>query len=68
MQALQACGDELSRERFLAAVARMDHIDLQGFELRYGPSDNQGSDQVFLTMIDRNGRYRPVESLRQAAR
>ena len=68
VQALQACGDELSRERFLAAVARMDHIDLQGFELSYGPSDNQGSDQVFLTMIDRNGRYRPVESLRQAIR
>jgi hypothetical protein len=32
--------------------------------LRYGENDNQGSDVVFLTMIDDSGRYREVESLR----
>ncbi len=68
VRTLLACGDEITRARFLAAGAQLGRIDLDGFELRYGPHDNQGSDRVFLTMIDENGRYRPIETLREAMR
>lgn len=68
VRTLQACGDDLTRERFLASVGQLGRIDLDGFALSYGPGDNQGSDRVFLTMIDQNGRYRPIETLREARR
>ena len=38
-------------------------IDLDGFLLRYGPADNQGSDQVYLTIIDSQGRFQPVQKM-----
>ena len=65
---LKACGDDVNRKRFLEKVGQLGRIDLDGLELRYGSRDNQGSDRVFLTMIDRQGRYRPIETLREAIR
>ena len=32
-------------------------IDLDGYQLMFGSTDNQGSDAVFLTQIDANGEY-----------
>ena len=58
---LERCGRELSRECFLSSLRSADEID--GFKLRYGDADNQGSDAVFLTVIGPDGRYRAVDSL-----
>ena len=58
---LERCGRELSRECFLSSLRNADEID--GFKLRYGDADNQGSDAVFLTVIGPDGRYRAVDSL-----
>ena len=41
-------------------------FDLGGFKLSYGPSDNQGSDEVFLTQIQAGGSFKPITSLGQA--
>ena len=38
-------------------------MDLDGFPLNFSEADNQGSDQVFLTVIGPNGRYRPTDTL-----
>ena len=65
--AAERCPGEPDRECFMAALRRGDAIDLDGFELTYGEADNQGSDQVFLTVIDSTGRYRPVDTMRAAA-
>ena len=65
--AAERCPGEPNRECFMAALRRGDAIDLDGFELTYGEADNQGSDQVFLTVIDSTGRYRPVDTMRTAA-
>lgn len=62
--AAERCDGEPDRECFMAALRTGDAIDLDGFPLTYGETDNQGSDQVFLTVIDSVGRYRPVASLR----
>ena len=65
--ALERCKGEVTRGAFLDVLHTAEPIDLDGFELRYGDNDNQGSDVVFLTMIDGSGRYREVDSLKGLA-
>ncbi len=57
---LERCGRDIDRECFLGSV-RDAEVDLDGFELRYGDDDNQGSDSVFLTVIGPDGNYVPVD-------
>ncbi|MCE2431440.1 MAG: ABC transporter substrate-binding protein [Candidatus Latescibacteria bacterium] len=64
--ALERCGGEVNRTRFLNSLRGVDTIDLGGFELRYGANDNQGSDAVFLTVIGTDGSYRSIRTLRDA--
>ncbi len=59
--AVDACGQQVTRECFLGAVQTAGTFDLDGFELMFGPTDNQGSDKVILTQIDDNGQYSVVE-------
>ena len=61
------CGAEVTRDCFLGSLRGSDVIDIDGFELRYGDADNQGSDAVFLTRIDADGRYRPAATLDHGA-
>lgn len=62
--ALELCGRDPDRACFLNSLRGLDVVDLDGFELRYGPSDNQGSDAVFLTVIGNDGSYHPIKRLR----
>ncbi len=63
--ALERCGPEVSRASFLNSLRGSEIVDLDGFKLRYGKEDNQGSDAVFLTMIGRDGRYYPIDTLQE---
>ena len=65
---LERCGAELTRECFLDSFRSSEPVDLGGFGLRYGSGDNQGSDTVFLTMIDENGEYVAIDSLEDRGR
>ena len=65
--ALERC-QGLDRECFLGSLRSEDRVDIDGFPLRYGEHDNQGSDDVFLTVIDAAGRYRPITTLEGALR
>lgn len=65
---LERCGPQPTRECFLDSIRNTGIIDLSGFELNYGVEDNQGSDEVFLTMIGPDGTYRPMSSLRELRR
>ena len=60
---LRACGRELSRECFIRALYADEPIDIDGIQLKFGPQDNQGSDAVFLTVMEADGDYRQVERL-----
>ena len=60
---LELCGAELSRECFLNAIRGAGEIDIDGFRLRYGSDDNQGSDSVFLTVIGSDGGVHSTMSL-----
>ena len=66
--ALELCGREPDRACFLDSLRGLEVVHLDGFELRYGADDNQGSDAVFLTVIGADGRYHPIETLRDPPR
>ncbi|MCA0929760.1 ABC transporter substrate-binding protein [Ruegeria profundi] len=60
--ALEDAGKNLTRENFLLALASLTTVDLGGVTLHYGPGDNQGMDEVFLTRITADGTFEPVIS------
>ncbi|MCY4342382.1 MAG: ABC transporter substrate-binding protein [Gammaproteobacteria bacterium] len=53
----------LTRPGFITALRQASDIRFGGFNLSYGPTDNQGSDQVYLTVIDRRGQVVPAARL-----
>ncbi len=62
-EGLRLAGPEPEPAGFLRALKSAEEIDLSGFRLSYGLSDNQGSDQVYLTVIDENGDFASVNSI-----
>ncbi len=59
--ALEAAGAEPTREAFLNAVWGMSSFDLGGAVLGFGQGDSQGFDDVFLTEINADGSFSPVD-------
>ena len=61
---LERCGDIVTRDCFLS-VLRIDRpIDISGLVLSYSREEgNQWSDEVFLTMIGKEGQYIPLDVL-----
>ena len=66
--ALQQCGAGVDRSCLLEQLIDRGRFDIDGFSLRFGAGDNQGSDEVFLTVIGDDGEYHPVETLHQTYR
>ena len=66
--ALERCGRDVTRTCFLDIIRNEEPFDLDGFEMRYGLDDNQGSDAVFLTVIGRDGAYHPISTLLESER
>ena len=63
---LERCGQELSRTCFLDALLQGDDFEIDEFPFVFAGGDNQGSDTVFLTVIGSDGKYHPIETLRDA--
>ncbi len=62
-EGLRLAGADASPGDFLGALRSAPPIDLGGFELEYGEHDNQGSDRVYLTVIDANGEVKPARRM-----
>jgi len=62
-EGLRLAGPEPTREGFLRSLKTSGEIDLSGFSLSYGMNDNQGSDRVYLTVIDENGDFASVNAI-----
>ncbi len=62
-EGLRRAGPEPTPDAFLATLRQAENIDIGGFRVGYGPNDNQGSDRVWLTVIDGNGTVRPVRKM-----
>lgn len=63
VEGLRLAGPRPTQQGFLQALQAAETIDLGGFLLRYGAADNQGSDRVYLTIIDEQGRVQPVSRM-----
>ncbi|MGC2126121.1 MAG: ABC transporter substrate-binding protein [Xanthobacteraceae bacterium] len=62
VEALKRVDGEPTREKLLDAIYGAP-FDLGGVTLRYGPDRNQGSDQVFFTILQADGTFKPVARL-----
>ncbi len=62
VEALNRVNGEPTREKLLDAIYSAP-FDLGGFTLSYGPARNQGSDQVFFTILQADGSFKPVTRL-----
>ena len=67
VMALERVGGDITRAALLDAIAKTGSFDLGGIQLVYGPDNNRGSSQVFLTVIQPDGSFRPVERLAKAS-
>ncbi|MGD1926387.1 MAG: ABC transporter substrate-binding protein [Paracoccaceae bacterium] len=59
--ALEKAGPEPTRDAFMKAIQSMSSFDLGGAVLSYGPGDNQGLDNVFMTEITAHGTFAPLQ-------
>src|SRR5215470_7867684 len=61
--ALDKAGAEPTREGLLKAIKETGQFDIGGLPMTFGPNDNEGLDKVFLTVIQADGKFKPVEKL-----
>ena len=61
--ALDKLGPDVTRTGLLETIYKAGTFDLGGIKLHYGPKDNQGMDQVFLTVIQPDGSFKAVDRL-----
>jgi branched-chain amino acid transport system substrate-binding protein len=60
--ALEKIEGEPTRQNLLKVLSN-GTFDLGGAKLTFGPNDNQGMDEVFLTVIQKDGSFKAVKSL-----
>ncbi|MCB1839402.1 MAG: ABC transporter substrate-binding protein [Alphaproteobacteria bacterium] len=63
---LQNMDGDISREAFLDKIYELKDVDLDDIQLHFGPEDNQGMDKVFMTILQKDGTFLPVNRLRQS--
>ena len=63
IEALKRVPGEPTREALLDAIFHTGSFDLDGLELTYGPANNQGMDEVFFTILQADGSFKPVTRL-----
>ncbi len=64
IEVLKRMQPPFKRERFMNAVKKIKKVSIDKFTLEYGPKDNQGSNQVFFTLI-KDGKLFSVFNLRE---
>jgi branched-chain amino acid transport system substrate-binding protein len=61
--ALDKTGADPTREGLLATIKQTGQFDIGGLAMTFGPDDNEGLDTVFLTVLQADGKFKPVEKL-----
>ena len=60
--ALEKAGKNPTRKALMEALTNGSY-DFGGFKMTFGPNDNRGSDDVYLTVIGSDGTFKAVSSL-----
>lgn len=66
VEALKRIPGEPTREAFLDAIERAP-FDLGGVKLSFSATQNQGSNQVYFTVLQSDGTFRPITRLAKSA-
>ena len=61
--ALDKAGAEPTREALLKVIRETGKFDIGGLPMTFGPEDNQGLDQVFMTVVQADGTFKTVDKL-----
>jgi len=61
--ALEKIGGEPTREALLKVIKDTGKFDIGGLAMTFGPTKNEGLDQVFLTVIQPDGSFKAVDKL-----
>jgi len=61
--ALDKAGAQPTREGLLRTIKDTGKFDIGGLAMTFGPTKNEGLDQVFLTIVQSDGSFKPVEKL-----
>jgi branched-chain amino acid transport system substrate-binding protein len=67
IMALQRLDGEVTRDALLRVIEENGAFDLHGLMAQFGKGDNQGLDDVFLTIIQPDGSFRQVDRLTPAS-
>lgn len=59
LEALKSAGPTPTRAGFMQALAGLTTIELGGVTLQFGAGDNQGMDDVYMTVISADGQIEP---------
>lgn len=59
IEALKSAGPAPSRAGLLSALAGLTKVEMGGITLQFGVGDNQGMDDVFMTVISPDGQIEP---------
>lgn len=57
VEALKRTGRDLTREKFIATLEKMNGVDMGGFYTDFSPTNHNGSKYVDLTIIARGGKF-----------
>jgi len=63
IDALNKAGKDVTRQGLLDTIYKTGSFDLGGAKLQFGPGDNQGMSDVFLTIIQPDGSFKSVSKL-----
>jgi ABC-type branched-subunit amino acid transport system substrate-binding protein len=61
--ALDKAGAQPTREGLLRTIKDTGKFDIGGLAMTFGPTKNEGLDRVFLTIVQSDGSFKPVEKL-----
>lgn len=61
--ALEKTGKDVTRAGLLKVIKETGNWDIGGVKLTYGPSDNEGFDKVFMTVVQKDGTFKAVDKL-----
>ncbi len=63
VSALQKAGANVTRETLLKTIKDTGRFDIGGLVMTFGPTKNEGLDQVFMTVIQPDGSFKAVDKL-----
>jgi ABC-type branched-subunit amino acid transport system substrate-binding protein len=61
--ALEKLGAAPTRDGLIKVIKETGKFEIGGLMLTFGPSKNEGLDQVFLTVLQADGSFKPVDKL-----